>query len=73
VGELALLNGRSGQTTKGRNVKPQAHFRDASAWMAKAPPMLKRQQDSSACGGVVLRFPIERIRQGRKGLAGGAE
>lgn len=50
-------------------MKPQTHFRDALVWMAKAPPMLSNV-DNSACGGVVLRFPIERIRQGRKGLAG---
>jgi hypothetical protein len=51
-------------------MKPQIHFRDALEWMAKAPP-LAELESSSSCGGVVLRFPIERVRQGRKGLAGG--
>jgi hypothetical protein len=42
-------------------MKPQIHFRDALEWMAKAPP-LAELESSSSC---------ERVRQGRKGLAGG--
>lgn len=47
------------------------HFRDASAWIAKAPPLT--HTGASALGeAVVLQFPAERIKRGRDiGLAGG--
>jgi hypothetical protein len=51
-------------------MRAHKHFRDASAWIAKAPPMIDRGGQPLS-GGVVLRFPIERVRRGHKGLAGG--
>lgn len=57
-------------------MKPQAHFIDAVAWMAKAPPMgvLPFEQSALVTEAVVLQFPAERVRHGQKvGLAGGAK
>lgn len=46
------------------------HFQNASAWIAKAPPIIK-SDTKRLTAAVVLRFPTERIRQGRDiGLAG---
>jgi hypothetical protein len=51
-------------------MKAQIHFRDALEWIAKAPPLLELES-SSLSSGVVLPFPLERVRHGRKGLAEG--
>lgn len=50
-------------------MKAQIHFRDALAWMAKAPPMPAFNEVETR--GVVIPFPLERVRQHRMGLAGG--
>jgi hypothetical protein len=58
-------------------MKAQIHFRDAMAWIAKAPPLgaLSFEPDALAVTEtMVLRFPTERVRHGQQvGLAGGAE
>lgn len=50
-------------------MKAHKHFRDASAWIAKAPPLPNPGQQLA--DGIVLQFPSARIRKRRNvGLAG---
>lgn len=44
-------------------MEPKLHFRDAAAWMAKAPPFPHQLERPAAN---VLRFPVERTRQDRR-------
>lgn len=48
------------------------HFRDAAHWIAKAPPFPSAGEVTPVVAGVVLRFPIERARQGRRAWQGDA-
>jgi len=53
-------------------MKAHKHFRDASAWIAKAPPIPHASRQSA--DSVVLQFPTQRIRHGRDiGLAEGCK
>ena len=52
-------------------MRTHKHFRDALAWIAKAPPIVRAGSHTLA-DAVVLRFPVERVRQGQhSGLAEG--
>ena len=52
-------------------MKAHMHFQDAAYWIAKAPPFPFIGDMEATKDSVVIRFPLERVRQGRKGLAGG--
>lgn len=52
-------------------MRAHKHFRDASAWIAKAPPLI-HANERALTDPIVLQFPAERIRRGRDiGLAEG--
>jgi len=54
-------------------LRAHKHFRDASLWIAKAPPLIQAGSHTLA-EAIVLRFPAERIQQGQHiGLAEGCK
>lgn len=52
------------------NMKAQFHFKDALAWMTKAPPMPSKRAPLVPAG-VVVAFPSERIVRRPEGIGGG--
>lgn len=52
-------------------MKAEQHFREAAYWIAKAPPFPDECDAQPVEQAVVIRFPVERVRQGRKTTEGG--
>ena len=46
-------------------MRPDQHLRNAAQWQAKAPPIAVRSEQTESS--VVIRFPIERIREAKRG------
>lgn len=51
-------------------MKAEQHFREAAYWIAKAPPFPVVCDAQPVEQAVVVRFPVERVWQGRKATEG---
>lgn len=45
-------------------MKAEQHFREAAYWIAKAPPFPVARDAQPVGQAVLIRFPLERVRQG---------